>query len=343
MRLLMRTMALVCFAGMASASPPPRRTFEMGMIFWPPQGEATERKTIERGIGLTVEGSDHLLVQLPWSPTQPEVAARANWIASIAREHGRSLAIAVDWMEATRDLVLGGRAAPWRFSDRANRDRFVEAVEEAAKKHQPEYFLLGVEVNYYAFANPEDFRAFVDVYRAARARVRAASPRTRCLVTFQFELLSGRDAARGAKVDPGPIHAFGPDLDLLGIATYPHLAGLKPGEVSSAYFDQLAVLDRPFGIFETSWPSLGPWTEVDQEVYLRRILEVCDRRSARLLIWTATTDTAGIPEVEGDRRAFEAEAGWMRSLGLWRLDGGRKAAVATWEEWHSRAMPPQSR
>ncbi len=338
MRLLLGIIAFVCFAEIGPAGSPLTRTFEMGMIFWPPLGEATERNAIERGVGLTVEGSDHLLVQLPWSPTRPEVAGRANWIASIARGHGRRLTIAVDWMEATRDLVLGGRAAPWRFSDRSTRERFVEAVEEAAKRHQPEYFILGVEVNYYAFANPEDFREFVGAYRAAPERIRAASPRTRCLVTFQYELLSGRDVERGAKGDSGPVRAFGPDLDLLGIATYPHLAGLKPGDVSAAYFHQLAALDRPFGIFETSWPSSGPWTEVDQDVYLRRILEVCDRRSARLLIWTATTDTAGIPEVGGDRRAFEAEAGWMRSLGLWRLDGGRKTVVTTWKEWHSRAM-----
>lgn len=290
------------------------RSFEMGMIYWPPQGAATPPDLIGKGIGLTLENSDHMLVQLPWSPAQTNLAELASWIAGIAHEHHKHLTIAVDWQEATRVRVLG---KPWRFTDEATRRQFITSLADAAQRHRPDYFVVGVEVNYYA--RSADFLSFIETYRQTRAKIKEVSPETKVLVTFQYEALREHN-------NFDVIKSF--DLDILGIATYPHLAGVKPRDVSTKYFSALDAFKMPVGFFETSWPG-----QDGQAEYARQILPTCRDLDARLLIWTATTDTEALPEVEADRTKFEVEANWMRHLGLWTLDGKPKPAAAIWQQW----------
>jgi hypothetical protein len=311
--------AVVLAAGLLCPVIGSARSFEMGMIYWPPQGTATAPELIGKGISLTLENSDHMLVQLPWNPGQTNLAELASWIAGIAHEHHKHLTIAVDWQEATRTGVLAGKTNPWRFADDATRRQFIDSVTAAAKNHRPDYFVVGVEVNYYARLFPDDFKSFVETYRETKAKIKEVSPATKVLVTFQYEALRERK-------NFDIIRSF--DLDILGIATYPHLVGVKPGDVSAKYFAALDAFKMPVGFFETSWPR-----QEQQVEYAQRILQTCRDLDARLLIWTATTDTEALPAVEADRKKFEVEANWMRYLGLWTVDGKAKPAAKVWQQW----------
>jgi hypothetical protein len=306
------------------ADEPATRPFDMGTICWLPYGRVTPQPLIDRAVQLTLDASDHLLVQLPWSPEHQDLADQAAWIAGIARDNHRRLTIAVDWQEPRRQDVLGATTRPWRFADPAVRDAFLRSVAAAAERFHPDYFVLAVEVNYYARTHPGDFRAFVEVFRAARGRIRQSSPDTRVLVTFQYELLSGKDRSWKVAADVSPVQAFGDDLDVVGIATYPHLAGIHGAELTSDYFSTLDKFgNRPWGIFETSWPTIGG--DAEQAEYLRRLLAVCRDRSAKVLIWTGTVDSAG--------------TGWMDHLGLFTSAGEPKRAVEEWKRWGGMSHP----
>ncbi|HTS16316.1 MAG TPA: glycosyl hydrolase 53 family protein [Verrucomicrobiae bacterium] len=298
-----------------------------------PGGEATASAVISKGIDQTLTNSDLLLVQLPWSPTQTNLPALANWISTIAHRHQRTLAIAVDWQEPVRTRLLGAGKNPWRFANDRTRRLFLHSVTETASTYHPDYFVLGVEVNYYyAHLFPEDFAGFVQTFRAAKAQIKQVSPQTKVLVTFQYELMTGRDQSWSASPDFTPISAFGDELDLVGISAYPFLAGLKAADVSSRYFEALQTVHKPKAIFETSWPTPTHGAQREQAQYLERLLPICNVMRMRLLIWTATTDTTeSPPSSDGDIHLHQSD--WMKFLGLWELNCSPKQAVRVWQQW----------
>ncbi len=327
---------IVTVAACVFAAEPQTRPFEMGLIYWPPMGEKTPDPIIKAGIGRTIQSADHMLVQLPWRPNGPDVVAMATWIGTIAREQRRTLTVAVDWQDATRTALFESKAHPWSWRDASTRDAFVAMARQVAATYQPANFVLGVEANYHAHLAPESFAGFVEAYRAAREAVKTASPATNVLVTFQYEFITGRDRHWNVKANLDPVRAFGDQLDVLGVSVYPHLAGLSPGEVDAAYFNDAAALQLPVAIFETAWPSVAPWTAADQAEYARRVLDAAAAHRMALVVWTSTTDSMHLPQVEADRDQFDAAANWMRFLGLYTIEGGDKPAAATWRAWLAR-------
>ena len=58
-----------------------------------------------------------------------------------------------------------------------------------AATHQPNFLLLGVEVDFLARNDPDAFSSFVRLYEETYYKVKKVSPSTRISVTFQFESL----------------------------------------------------------------------------------------------------------------------------------------------------------
>lgn len=307
---------------------PAHRLLDMGMTFWPPWRDAAEAERLAPlGVGLTLAHSDMLQVQIPWHPGSDAVQ-QAAWISGIAREHERPLVIALDWQDPSRRALAGG--GDWCFSDTAVQAAFLRDAQELVQRYRPRYLILGVEVNYYARVRPDDFAAFVALFRRMLRPLKTASPYTEVLVTFQYEQLQGLDPLWPGGADDTPLRAFGGDLVLFGLSVYPHLAGVRDGELPDGYFAGARRLARgPWGIFETAWPTDSG--EEAQAEYLRRLLLQTDNSGLRLLIWTATMDTAELPTTAADAAAFAAAGDWMRHLGLFTRDGRAKRAVAVWD------------
>ncbi len=333
-RLLAAACLLVILAACYRPVSSDLRPFAMGMTFWPPWRDAAEAERLAPlGVGLTLAHSDVLQVQVPWYPGSDAVQ-QAAWISGIAREHNRPLVIALDWQDPSRRALAGGD--DWRFSDTAVQAVFLRDAQELVRRYQPAYLVLGVEVNYYARLQPDDFAAFVALFR----RVRAVLPSgTTALVTFQYELLTGRDPHWPGGPEEAPLRALTGALDLLGLSVYPHLGGVHDGELPDGYFAVARRLQEStgsqWGIFETSWPTADG--DAAQAEYLRRLLVQADNNGLRLLIWTATMDTAELPSTMADAAAFAAAGDWMRHLGLFTRAGQAKRAVADWDA--ARARP----
>lgn len=312
------------------------RPFEMGLIYWPPLGERTPEAIIRAGVGRTVESAEHIVVQLPWRPQGPDLPAMAAWMSGVAREHGKRLTIAVDWQDPARTGLLEARARPWSWREPAARDAFLDALETTARVHRPDVFVLGVEVNYHAHHDPASFADFVALLGEAGRRVRSASVGTRIAATLQYEFMTGRDRHWQRPADPRPVEALRDHLDVLGIATYPHLAGVEPADLDAAYFEPATRLGLPIAIYETAWPSVEPGSTDDQATYAQHLLAAAASIDATLVVWTSTTDALQLPEPDADRAAFDAAARWMRRLGLFTIDGEPKPAAAAWRSWLDR-------
>lgn len=326
----------------SASDQPAVRSFEMGLSYWPQDGRETSDELIGKSIGQTISLSDHILVQLPWSPMHPDVAAGAAWMSGIARQHARGLTIAMDWMEPSRDRLRDSGQKAWNFNSEETRDAFVRSAVDCARMYHPEYLVLGVEVNYFSYSDPAGFRDFVTAYERAYREVKQASPTTKVLVTFQYEVLMGLDREWTATAGMEPVHAFGPLLDVTGLSTYPFLAGHENERtVSAGYFAPVKTMARPWGIFETSHPTIAPsksdWE--DQAAFAKALLAACTEQGASIVIWCGTTDTHSAPHAV--LKATSGQDGrWMANLGLCDIDANPKTVVAAWRSTFSLMRRP---
>ena len=105
------------------------------------------------------------------------------------------------------------------------RQAFIAEAKYIALNYRPAYLVLGTEVNVAFERDPDGYRAFVDAYREAYGVVRAASPETLVLVSFQYEQLLGLIPWEPPHVPRWELlDDFAGANDLFAITTYPSFA-----------------------------------------------------------------------------------------------------------------------
>ncbi|WP_207534906.1 glycosyl hydrolase 53 family protein [Desertivirga arenae] len=287
----------------------------MGTIYWPPR--KAEDKVIKKGISYTLENSDILTAQIPWYPGRQEFLKDIGWIATLAKDHHRKLIVNMDWMKDDRKSL---RHSPWNFQDSTCKRDFINSALEVCKLYNPQYLNLGVEVNFYALTNPQDFRAFVDLYNVTKKRLSYSYPNTKVSVSFQLELLFGIHRNWGKKASLEVFEAFGDNFDILSISTYPNSSGTEPSNLKNLKI-LLNRSQKPFGIFETSIPS-NLYSEEKQKNYLKTLISFLkESERCQTLIWTSTADTENL-----DNKAL-----WINYLGLFDQNFRPKKALSEWE------------
>ncbi|MCA9772400.1 MAG: hypothetical protein KC466_08325, partial [Myxococcales bacterium] len=235
-----------------------KRSFLMGMtpsvgreslVFG--QGEATS--TFTPGLvsfTSAVGSSDLILLQIlpewgepPYTQLEKFLKPTINQI----RRTGRDVLLSFDTFGSRfRDQIAGfgleELSGPCgglpRFSCPLVRERFGDYAEAVAAALQPPYIVLGVEADLYFFWNPGDEYSvyFAQAFKEAAQRVRAVSPKTKLLVSVQYDggilmfasLLSqfvpGADAAQSIEQRLRDVfEPLAPECDLLGITTFPEL------------------------------------------------------------------------------------------------------------------------
>ncbi|MEO9255993.1 MAG: hypothetical protein ABI305_10650 [Tepidiformaceae bacterium] len=224
------------------------------------------------------------------------------------------------------------------FKDPALREAFIAYTAYVVKNYKPEYLALGVEINMLYERNPDQFDAFVSLYKEAYDQAKAANPKIKVFPTFQLEDMLGTF---------GTIHpphwevldAFQGKMDALAISTYPFLAQIhSASDIRPDYYSQLR--DHFKGeifISETAYASapvdgqVTVGTEEDQQAYLVRVLTAAETNGFSMVVWYAALDPA---------YATSGTAAVFKDIGLRRSDGSNKLAWSTWEEWSRRPLKP---
>jgi hypothetical protein len=326
----------VLATGQGHRSPPAgQRSFAMGLAYWPVQGDKTTHALAHAGVGVTLENSEHVLVQIPWSPFMKSAPDRAAWMAGLANSHGHSLTIAIDWIDEDRQGPLNTGAGEWSFENAWTREKFLSDAELLAGRYKPQFMVLGVEVDFMARNKPELFQSFVTVYELAYHAVKRKSPATQVAVSFQFEHI--RDLGGTSKtIGESPIvTAFGPLLDVLGLSVYPCQFVRHPTDLPADYLSSAIANKTPVAIFETAWPT-NLSDETVQKSYVEWLIAMANSVSSGLLIWISATDGEAAQDFErrnGPGPCSGEVATWKNSLGLWRVDGVPKLAAVSWQKW----------
>jgi len=173
------------------------RSFEMGLSSVP---EEPSKAGYEKVFGLAGENGDLILIQRapPWEEFRPGGAISAETVDLAAEEkrlaeaNGLQIFAAVDPLDPAdrgrlasppEDLAGAG------FGDPKVRSAFIAYAQYLALNLKPRYMALGMDVDLYEAARPDDFDNFVSLYFDAYDAVKDISPETLVFPTFQMEAI----------------------------------------------------------------------------------------------------------------------------------------------------------
>ena len=289
---------------------------EGGTLLW--INKQHEDIAIKNAVQHTLENSSVIVAQIHWSPLDSSFFDNASWYFSLARDHGKSFMIAIDWQKVDRSGTNGG----WSFENVATANLFKKDMIRLLNTYNPNYFNLGVEVNYYALTSPEGFRAFATLFRELKGELKQLKPNIKVGLSYQLELLYGHHKGWNETNSPATLNNLLGDIDYLGISTYPNMVSeQKQSNIlfSTTYLDSLTTkYSLPIGISETAVSS-KLFNEEQRKTYVKTIFKKASDLNLKFVIWGSMIDG-------------NADNLWSDKIGLLNKDGKTKNEFSLWEK-----------
>lgn len=289
---------------------------EGGSLLW--INEQHEDSAIKNAVQHTLENSSIIIAQVHWSPNDSSFFDNAGWYFSLAKEHGKSFMIAIDWQKADRSGTNGG----WSFEDEATANLFKKDMIRLFNAYNPDYVNLGVEVNYYALTSSDGFRAFASVFRELKGELKQLKPDVKVGLSYQLELLYGHHNGWNETNTLATLDNLLGDIDYLGISTYPNMVSeQKQSDIlfSTTYLDSLTKkYSLPIGISETAVSS-KLFNEEQRKTYVMTIFQKASDLNLKFVIWGSMIDG-------------NADNLWSDKIGLLNKDGKTKNEFSLWKK-----------
>jgi hypothetical protein len=260
---------------------------EVGTLLW--IGEKHSDEAIKTAIKNTLENSSIIIAQVSWSPNDTNFFQNTDWYFNLAKDHGKSFMVNVDWQETDRSGTNGG----WSFTDKKAANLFRDDIMQLIKTYNPSIINLGVEANYYALTSEDGFKAFIGLFREIKNKINDFDPRIKVGLSYQLELLYGHHSGWDQVQTLRNLDVILGDIDFLGISTYPNMAVQSSNNIlfASNYIDSLAFrYSIPFGISETA-ASSSLYNAEERMIYMKAIYEKAERLDLRFVIWGSIIDS----------------------------------------------------
>lgn len=161
------------------------------------------------------------------------------------------------------------------FANPVVRAAYIQAAVDLAQLNPP-YLCLATEINLLALQRLPEYLHFAGLYQDAYRAVKRASPQTQVFVTFQWEWVRILDAKEPDRIAEHSkvIHIFRPELDLIGLTTYPAPFHETPAQLPPDYYTWLfrhIPPSDPVMLMEIGWPTSGSGNEAEQLAFLKRL------------------------------------------------------------------------
>jgi hypothetical protein len=161
------------------------------------------------------------------------------------------------------------------FSNPVIRSSYIKAAASLAEL-KPPYLCLATEINLLGIQRLAEYLHFVSLYKEAYRAVKKISPATTVFVSFQWEWMRILDARAPDRIADHSklIHVFRPELDLVGLTTYPSPFHENPARLPPDYYTWIFrhIQPRePVMIMEAGWPTSGTGNEAEQVAFIERL------------------------------------------------------------------------
>lgn len=308
-----------------------------GVALTPANYPAFTVEDVDRAFALANEVADYAVFIYQWGRLDPEVPKR---MVAKARRAGLRPIIGLSPTSlgaGRKELDLPAdarrRAAPHvSFANPVVREAFKETVARLAALEAP-YLCLATEINFLAMQRLDEFVHFARLYHEAYAIVKRISPATRVFVSFQWEWMRILDSRAPQQIAEHRkiVDIFRPNLDVIGLTSYPAFFHEAPGELAPDYFTWLAHHVLPTDailLMEVGWPTAGRGSEEEQQQFIRALPQLLDGVNVTVVAWALLHDV-GLEEFDEN----------LNSVGLVTSDGRRKPAFADFRRLHAGTRP----
>jgi hypothetical protein len=163
--------------------------------------------------------------------------------------------------------------------------------------------------------------------------VKRISPETRVFVSFQWEWMRILDSRAPHRISEHRkiVEIFRPNLDVVGLTSYPAFFHDTPTDLAPDYFTWLAHHVRPSDeilLMEVGWPTAGRGTEEEQRRFVADLPDLLDGVNVSVAAWALLHDVA--------LEDFDEN---LNSVGLVTTDGRPKPAFGELRRLHSATRP----
>jgi len=339
--LILAALVLSCASTVTEAPVRATRSYRMGFSPLPPRITLTEAlRTIDE---VSHHGDATLrVVDVPWAALLADTAAaflvrrehldvarlfQSKGLATIATIEPAN---GLDRGAESNALVALGRSITEPAVQRVYRE-YVAAFDSII---HPSVLALAIETNLVrAASKPAVYGALVKMSNDAAKQLRANGSTTRLMVTVQVDVAWGRPPGNGVYVGVQRDRADFPFTQVLGLSSYPYLAGFTaPERIPHDYYARLAGdWPLPMMVTEGGWTSAsvaGVTSSPDlQARYIRRQAQLADE--AKLLgvfqITYTDLDLSSFPVPPGSILPL------FTQLGLVDASYRPKPALAVWD------------
>jgi hypothetical protein len=216
-----------------------------------------------------------------------------------------------------------------RLDDPGVAEAYLDELDALVGAIDPEIVSVGIETDLFYERHPDQWDAFRDMLCAARARLKAEDPALHITTYFILDALVRLDGT----IDPDGAEALRrlePCIDSIGYSVYPadgtrHLDDYPNGYLSAA---STIVPGLPLIVPECGFRSDAPYSEAEQEAFLRRLIAELENVPTRAVVWYSLYDQTYLGIDASFQEAF-------RHIGLRSLDGAPKASWALLRDTHA--------
>ena len=192
---------------------------------------------------------------------------------------------------------------PVSFANPVIRRAFVNSARALAE-FQPPYLCLATEINFLALQRLNEYLHFASLYKEAYRAVKLVSPKTKVFVSYQWEWVRILDAREPHKIKEHRkvMDIFRPQLDVLGLTTYPAPFHGTPAKLPDDYYSwiyrHIESTDEVL-LMEVGWPTGGTGSEAEQQAYIRRLPKLLGRVNVSIVAWALLHDVS-LAEFDAD-------------------------------------------
>jgi hypothetical protein len=215
---------------------------------------------------------------------------------------------------------------------------FKNYAQLVVERMHPDYLGLGAEVNMYRPGEgcpPDDFDAYVALYKETYHLVKAIRPDLPVFVTFQLDFLH----LQNQRMLPS---RFAPELDRLALSFYPggNVPRLTPDQIPPDYVSWArAATAAPLVVSETGYGTVADGgavgsTELQVE-YVQWLLAQAESENAEFVTWFFSTDPRYVKVPPGISFINS-----FKSMGLASPRFQPKPALELWRSWLALPLVP---